>query len=34
MILVSEDQYKLCAAACLLIAAKAFERDEDIPKSA
>jgi Cyclin, C-terminal domain/Cyclin, N-terminal domain len=33
-VLQTEEQYKVCAATCLLIAAKAFERDEEIPKSA
>ena len=30
---VSEEQYKQCAATCILIAAKSYERDETIPKS-
>jgi len=30
---VIDEQYKLCAATCLLIASKSFERDEVIPNS-
>ena len=31
---VTDDQYKLYSVTCLLIAAKSFERDEIIPRSA
>lgn len=31
--IVTEEQYKLCAATCILIASKSYERDETIPKS-
>jgi hypothetical protein len=30
---VTEEQYKLCAATCILIASKSFERDDLIPKT-
>ena len=30
---VTQEQYKLCAATCVLIASKSFERDDLIPKS-
>ena len=33
-VIISDDQYKLCAVTCLLIAAKFFEKDEEVPKSA
>lgn len=28
---LSEIDYKVCAATCLLIASKSFERDDDVP---
>ena len=31
---VTDDQYKLYSVTCLFIAAKSFERDEIIPRSA
>ena len=31
--LVTEEQYKLCAVTCILIASKSFERDDVIPKT-
>jgi hypothetical protein len=30
---VTEEQYKLCAVTCILIASKSFERDDLIPKT-
>ena len=33
MMIISEQQYKLCAVTCLFIAAKSFEIEEFVPKS-